>query len=385
MAKRKFELPGIQDLSKDQERVRALPKEGQHLVIGGPGTGKSVLALLRARRHQGDGDEYVFLVFNHLLERACVLLSGPRLDSRTWKSWFFEAFRRLTNVKVPLLDVDRGNFKPIDWEGVQKITNDTPPEQRSQFLVIDEGQDMPPQFYGTLVSLGFEKFFVVADQNQQITDENSSRKQISDCLDIDMPKVIELQENYRNNDRVARLAREFYTGDPASPPPNLPARKSQFVPKLYFYEKSGLSAVARRILRLAEQDPRKLIGVIAPNNHVREAYLNALRNVEVGPGNPRTNIMTYHMGHRAKVAFDEGGIMVINAQACKGLEFDIVVLADIDEHNFRVQDPDHTKRLFYVMVARARERVIMLMKRGGRRDVLNILPKDQDILTREEH
>jgi DNA helicase-2/ATP-dependent DNA helicase PcrA len=49
MAKREFNLPGIQDLSKEQEDARALPKQGQHLIIGGPGTGKSVLALLRSR------------------------------------------------------------------------------------------------------------------------------------------------------------------------------------------------------------------------------------------------------------------------------------------------------------------------------------------------
>ena len=88
MAKRSFRLPGIQDLSKEQEAVRALPKEGQHLVIGGPGTGKSVLALLRARRHQLDGDDYQFLVFNHLLKRASEQLFGKGLASRTWQSWF---------------------------------------------------------------------------------------------------------------------------------------------------------------------------------------------------------------------------------------------------------------------------------------------------------
>ena len=70
MAKRRFELPGIQDLSKEQEAARALPKEGQHLIVGGPGTGKSVLALIRARRHQRDGDDYLFLVFNHLSTAA---------------------------------------------------------------------------------------------------------------------------------------------------------------------------------------------------------------------------------------------------------------------------------------------------------------------------
>ena len=58
MAKRKFELPRIQDLSKEQEAARALCKEGRHLIVGGPGTGKSVLALIRARRHQRERDDY---------------------------------------------------------------------------------------------------------------------------------------------------------------------------------------------------------------------------------------------------------------------------------------------------------------------------------------
>ena len=47
MAKRTFKLPGVQDLNKDQDSVLMLPKEGMHLVVGGPGTGKSVVALLR--------------------------------------------------------------------------------------------------------------------------------------------------------------------------------------------------------------------------------------------------------------------------------------------------------------------------------------------------
>ena len=50
---------------------------------------------------------------------------------------------------------------------------------------------------------------------------------------------------------------------------------------------------------------------------------------------------------------------MINAQACKGLEFDTVILADIDEHYFRRGDPDTTRRLFYVMVARARDRAFL--------------------------
>ena len=386
MAKRKFELPGIQDLGKEQEAARALPKEGQHLIVGGPGTGKSVLALIRSRRHQRERDDYLFLVYNHLLHRASGQLFGGDLTSRTWDGWFRGMFRELAGQSVPVRERDDGGFKEIDWAGVDEIVRTLPhgEARRTPFLVIDEGQDMPREFYTALVRLGFERFFVVADQNQQITEENSSRKDIADCLAIEPDEVIELRQNYRNHYQVARLAREFHTGDPASPPPELPAPARGAVPLLYTYEPDNLGAVARGILRLADRDPRQLIGVIAPNNRVRERYLEALQSVEVRLDNPPPPIKTYHRENRTEVAFDEGGILVINAQACKGLEFDMVVLADIDEHLFRRSDPDVARRLFYVMVARARERVFLFMKRGGRGDIERILPADRDVLRRKE-
>ena len=392
MARRRFELPGIQDLGKDQEAALALPKNGpqqegrQHLIIGGPGTGKSVLALLRGRRHRRDGDDYLFLVFNHLLDRASGQLFGDGLASRTWFGWILSTFEEVAGAPVPRLKSGNDGFREIDWAGADEIIRKLPPKEspQSPFLVIDEGQDMPPEFYNALVGLGFDRFFVVADQNQQITDANSSRKDIADCLAIEAANVIELRQNYRNNYPVARLAREFYTGDPASPPPELPDSAPGAVPLLYSYEQSNLSAVAQGILRLADRDPCKLIGVIAPNNRVRERYLEALRTVEVGLDNPRPTIETYHQENRAEVAFDEGGILVLNAQSCKGLEFDVVVLADIDEHFVRRRDPDDTRRLFYVMVARAREQVFMFMKRDGRKDILRILPADRDVLRRKE-
>ena len=386
MARRKFELPGIQDLNKEQEAARALPLEGQHLIVGGPGTGKSVLALNRSRRLHRERDDYRFLVFNHLLHRASGQMFGPGLVGETWFRWFLDTFEEVTGQSVPRLEPNHGRFRGIDWAGVEKIARILPrgDERQRPFLVIDEGQDMPPEFYRALVDLGFDRFFVVADQNQQITDANSSRQDIQDCLALDTHDVIELRHNYRNHYRVARLAREFYTGDPASPPPDLPTQAPGEVPILYRYEPDRLDEVARRILVLADRDPRQLIGVIAPNNRVRERYVNALRDVEVRLDHPRPPVETHHGENRAEVAFDEGGVLVINAQACKGLEFDTVVLADVDEHYFRRGDPDVAKRLFYVMVARARERAFLFMKRGGRKEIEGILPTDRDVLRPQE-
>ena len=142
--------------------------------------------------------------------------------------------------------------------------------------------------------------------------------------------------------------------------------------------------MASRILRFADRDPRQLIGVVAPNNTVRERYFDALRSSDARLDNGMPSVSTYHMGQRAAVAFDEGGILVINAQACKGLEFDTVILADIDEHYYRRDDPDIAKRLFYVMVARAKERVLMFQKKTGSNRIEEILPNDPAVLRRED-
>lgn len=388
MAKREFNLPGIQDLSKEQEDARALPKQGQHLIIGGPGTGKSVLALLRSRRHQQDKDDYVFLVYNKLLNQASRQLFGMELCSQQWNSWFMNTFRAVTEVVVPMLPPGGNGWQGIDWVQASEIIAALPhhEEVKRPFLIIDEGQDMPPEFYQTLANLEFENFYVVADQNQQIVpDQNSTRQDIQNGLGIAPGDVIELQDNYRNTHPIARLAREFYTGNPASPPPELPNRPSTIRPILYTYKQSDFQNLIVRILKNSDMAPEKLIGLIAPNNKTRERYFEALMQTKVTVkfDNGPPVVLTYLSGSSPDIPFNEGGIMVINAQSCKGLEFDTVFLADINQHYFDAQNPDQTKRLFYVMVARAKEKVIMLKEAGMHCPVEAILPQDTEILERK--
>ena len=389
--KRKFELPGIQDLSKEQEAARALPAEGRHLVVGGPGTGKSVLALLRARRQHRDGAPYLFLVFNHLLHQATRQLFGDRLQSRTWMSWFHEVFRQAAEEPVPKLDAGGDRFQPIDWDGVEEVIAGLTsiPDIEHPYLVIDEGQDMPPQFYSSLINLGFENFFVVADQNQQITEENSTIEEIRKVLDIDREDVISLTRNYRNPRSVAKLAGHFCTDERSSTPPELPERTAAAAPVLYEYHGDRLDQVAKGIVKRAYRNPRELIGVMAPNNAVRQRYCEALvrameqRESRLEDLPPR--ITTFHGENQTDVVFNEGGILVINAQACKGLEFDLAILADIHEHYVPATDPERASRLFYVMVARAKEQVYLLLDRNSdlSRRLEEMLPADRNVLRRK--
>lgn len=387
---RRFELPNIQDLSKDQDEALALPLTGQHLIIGGPGTGKSVVALLRARRLAESQSAYRFLVYNNVLHQSNTHLFGEQnFSAKTWDPWFRDICQHYLQW-VPTLESD-GDFQPIDWETVlsqfQNLENAEDHSQR--FLLIDEGQDMPPAFYKALVNLGFENFYVVADQNQKLDPkECSSRLDIENSLGIDPKDVIELKTNYRNTLSIAKLAQHFYPDDPASPKPELPiSRIADATPELWRYDDKdhpSLHEIVEHILNLSDRFPSKLIGIITPNNKVRQKFYNALITATPSLDNEKPTIQTYSYkdGMKIPLDFGIGGIMVINAQSCKGLEFDIAILADIDQHQPK-KNIYAMKSCFYVMTARGREKVILLRTGNICPVVESLLPDDPTILIRK--
>jgi len=388
---RRFTLPNIQELSKDQDAALALPQEGQHLIVGGPGTGKSVVALLRVQRLATEDADYRFLAYNKLLDQSSRHLFGNGLKAFTLETWFRKLWRNLFNQSVPLQPPEwPSGYQAIDWAAVTDWlqANRVPKLPRAlPNLIIDEGQDMPPAFYNALANIGFEHFYVVADQNQQIhPDRCSARQDIENALAIAPADTLELQSNYRNTRPIAQLAQHFYPADPAVPRPALPDPKQDAsTPELWCYgngQGRTLEEIANRILQAADRNPRKVIGIISPNNNVRAKFVKALNETNPALDHDKPPIRTFVAGQQEALDFGQGGIMVINAQACKGLEFDTAILADIDEHQPR-NNQDVLKKRFYVMVARAREQIILLRTGYPTPAIDDLLPHDQAILARK--
>lgn len=357
------------------------------MIIGGPGTGKSVVALLRAKRLSDERKPYIFLVYNHLLYQSSQQLFEGSLVSSTWIGWFCRTFQRLTKKPPPMRPPDSSSdWKHINWKAAREIIDETAVSNETirPYLVIDEGQDMPPDFYACLGNLGFENFFVVADQNQQITEENSTIKDLQSALALNDRLSIILKKNHRNKYPVAKLAQAFYTGDSAAPPLDLPRQpqNQSGIPILCIYPDRKFDNIVQRIAKRADRDPAKLLGVIAPNNDIRKKFYRAIKKIKQGLDNGAPNVSTYDNKDKKGLTFNEGGIIVINAQSCKGLEFDTVFLADIGGFNLQHNFEQRAKRLFYVMVARARDMVFMLHRNEDDWTVEKILPTDANTLNR---
>ena len=76
--------------------------------------------------------------------------------------------------------------------------------------------------------------------------------------------------------------------------------------------------------------------------------------------------------------------IVLNDKSVKGLEFDIVFIADIDDFNV-IRSIDEMKKRFYVMTSRAIKQLVLLRNSSNRKDykgVDDILPNDENILKR---
>lgn len=399
---RRFGLPNIEDLTKTQERVMALPSEGCYLIAGGPGTGKSVVALFRVKKLQREAKAYHCLVYNTLLNESNQQLAKSteqsggqeklieKVNLATYIGWFNnQIYKEIFNEKAPRL-----NITPVyidnDWESI--ISNigsykDNPdnvlPDYSNHYLVIDEGQDMAKGFYESLLLIGFKNIFVVADQNQRIGKNNSSLEEICHILNLDEEDVFDLAENHRNTYAIAVLCQHFYTG--GSVRPALPlSTMNEERPVLYYYDEQNFDRLINRIFLTATNRPKELIGIIAPNDDICQKYFDKLQ--EKNNQGFDINIVFRNSKNKNVVNFGEGGIVVINHQSCKGLEFDTVFLADINYLRARQADIDGLKKKLYVMTSRAKKKLILLSSSHTSStnntwiSALDLLPTHQDEL-----
>jgi len=377
--KRKFKLPGVDDLNKDQKRVLRLPEDGQFLIVGGPGTGKSVVALLRTMKFH-ENDNYAFLTFNKVLLTSTKQLVDFRLNSFTLDSWFGKQYWAKFKEFVP--DMKGSNRKP-DYDKIMKELEEQGIKEKSFHIIIDEGQDKPIKYYEALMYLGIENFFIVADQNQQITDDNSSRQELTDILGLEVNDIIELKENYRNSHPIGLLSKHFFT-DPSSPAPDLPSTSRASLGTPILYEYSNYQECVNLILREADRDNRNLIGVVVANDDSRKIYVDILEKTELNLDNPKPIISTYYAEDNKvpNINFAYSGIVVLNDKSIKGLEFDIVFIV-VDGFQVHNNDLDSIKKRFYVMSSRAIKKLVLLKSKTCKGGIEEILPQEEDILTRK--
>ena len=385
MSKRINELPQQINLTKQQQKVLRLPLDGQYLVVGAPGTGKSVVALHRMKKYERSENKPKILTFNRVLAAHTLQLS--ECDLTTAMSWLYKTQYQLTEQFMPeraalAHEKKRKQVNP-DYDQLKNIFSSYYGKISVQDLIIDEGQDLPSGYYESLMELGFENFFIVGDQNQQITEDNSSRRDLEEVLGLSSDDVIELDENFRNTAPIAKLCHYFYT-DRASPLPKLPKRPSLLKPTLLNY--STVNICVETILRAADRDTGKLIGVIVASEAKREDYVKKFSRIDISRDNVKPIISTYSSNQKqdsVNIDFSSGGIVVLCDKSVKGIEFDTAYVI-LDGLQIVGGDEDAMRKRLYVMTSRAKDELFLMQSDSyPNKQVELLLPSDVNILERD--
>ncbi|MCE2482301.1 MAG: ATP-binding domain-containing protein [Alphaproteobacteria bacterium] len=236
-------------------------------------------------------------------------------------------------------------------------------------VIVDEGQDLPREFFRYLRDFVATTITVFADEDQALTEDRSTPHDIKEAARLDDPVL--LSANHRNRPEIARVAEFFHTGH--APAPEVHRSPSGELPRVVLYRESGAT---RRISNWYETRGGR-IGVAVVNNHTGEMLYSQLRNRLVGQ---RVEFYTSDRKNEDEIDLLAPGITILNVRSIKGQEFDTVFLMEIDKLLLEINAV--SKRKMYMLCARARDNLI-LMHDGDRvpSELLDRLP-GVDILER---
>ncbi len=276
-------------------------------------------------------------------------------------SHYYAQTNATTPVTAPYIHDWSAMFETLERLGV------TP---NSMHVIVDEGQDLPKEFFRYLRSFVATTITVFADEDQALTGERSTLRDIRDAAGLEDP--IMLRANHRNTPEIARVAEHFHEGQ--APVPEVIRSPSGELPRMVLCREQD--ATKRIVNWYGARGGR--VGVAVVNNEPTGRALYSRLRSQL-PGH-RVDFYTNDRKNEDDIDLLEPGITILNVQSIKGQEFDTVFVMEIDE--LLLQLDEVNKRKMYMLCARARDHLV-LMYEGDRlpRALLDQLP-GADILER---
>lgn len=379
-------------LSREQREVCYAPPEGTVVVVGPPGSGKTVVALHRAAGLARRRLDHDVLVYNRVLRQY----TGA---SKTFLTWLGDWWRKCLGSRFP------GHRDRLTGQWVK----DYPRAQgevrarKGEFrrlghwghVILDEAQDFPPSAHAMLSLVSTTVFgdlpkdqrpslMVLADENQRLHGENSTIRTILTAHMLTEDDAYRLTKNYRNTREIAEFAANFYVGLPSGIP-ELPDRRGDMP---VVRKTVDVNDAVEQVCRWARSHERHEIGVLVYFDSLRKQLYNKLAHRLRGSGidvQSYTSTIGDPCNDADRLSFDRGGVVTILCFAsAKGLEFDTVFLPELQSFPVDSERREEARMNMYVMTSRAREYLFMLITDPDHRaGVWQLLPTDPSLYRME--
>lgn len=281
-----------------------LPTDGRAIIVGPPGSGKTVLAVHLARRAAAEGPVDLLLASEHLVHWVReALADAPNVRISNWRTWITLEYQ--TSARRPLPNDVRDTHHGFRWAALERVFADLGPSQRT--TIVDEAQDVPAPLLRILASRA-RGLLAFADPVQRFAQEGSTLEDLVDAIVTDDPwPVFVLEEDFRTTGAIQAFATAAWM-----PERQWATRPARNVGPLPIVRSGDVGTVVDEVRRwLANGSVGTL--VVATEQTERARLLEALTAAGID------------VARRPHV--DDANVRVLAFEALRGLEFDAVVLA----------------------------------------------------------
>jgi superfamily I DNA/RNA helicase len=395
------------DLSPDQLRAVELPIHDHTLVLGAPGSGKTLVLLHRAKRlieEEGVPPERlrIFVFTNTLTEyirSTLAILDIPESCVSTFDHWCREFYTTFVARKVPF--ANKGpDFDAIRTGVLNKLRGGSPlkvlattrsatqqyllgdetsrqstapqsefPEFFAEVIgcpvydaaLVDEGQDLTPEAFEILKRIA-RHVTVCMDSRQQLYEQRCEEKDILQTLNLRKCNLTILGA-YRCCPYITRLAASLLS-DPTERQTFLNQTKSEQREKLtpLLYIAANADEEKTRLAQIIKD--RQLTGdriaILLPNNAKLFSLARVLTEAGLEVEVPRQHRETEYFTHD----FQTERPKLLTYYGAKGLTFETVIMPRLVPNSFHQVSPVRLAKLLFVGITRATQWVYMSTVEG---------------------
>lgn len=362
-----FKLPSFSELNNTQKVIiNMLPKSDKLAIIGGPGTGKTIIAIEAAAMMANSKKKCLILSYSTSLrdQIKCIAktfkLNIENIEINSYLRWFWRELERLGYDPKTLQE----NEFVYDLSKIENALAIKSTEEKLlyDYIFIDEAQDVQDGLI-KFFSQFCKKILVTFDDCQKIGNENGNDSILSydhSNILIDLKigdKFFDLIDNYRNTTQIETVARLLFSSYDLNDVTlkKVTSMKHGNKPKLiYSNEKLSYVKIAKYIVD--HYDKSKSVAILfdstSPNNTALFNNLKEAVNNEIKRQNQDIKFL-YKYGKNSTINSNnslDNAIFLMSFRTSKGLEFDEVFVLTTD-----VKIDNYQKRnAFYVAFTRAK-------------------------------
>lgn len=340
------------DLTTEQMRAVDASAETHRLIVGAPGSGKTLALLhrtarLRERYHVAPG-RYRLMVFTNVLKqyiRAGATDLGIPFDAIcTYDAWCAEYFDKQIGGKRPW-DAAK---KMLDFPQIrERVRADVLAKRPSlyDFVVVDEGQDLDSEAFEVLCTVA-RHVTVAADRKQQLYENGASEEDIAARLGLPR-RNMSLLAAFRCSPYIVPLGAAFIA-DPEEAQTfreqtlTAPGKRETpvlFVARDFDEERARLGEVARERIIMGER-----VAILLPLSRQVFGFHKAMQ--EFG-------LDSEVQGRGESLDFASPAPKLLTYHSAKGLTFDTVLLPRLVNGSFEKPAEARILRMMFVAVTRA--------------------------------